>query len=220
MLMRAPMTRSFEPGGDVLARRPAGIIPLRPGTVTTAGRDLVRRRHQFYKNISYHEAGHVTVGLLCGAPIAGATILAVDGWHGRTWHAADRDEPAFSVADIVASLVPLMPTCGDDRVGIAPELVHASDQVIGLLAGVESERLFTDAPLPRTEHDEAEARLIAGLVCRQQRSVDAFIEFARAEARGLLLEHQDLAMLIAAALLERCTLTGAEIDAIITDRRR
>jgi hypothetical protein len=49
------------------------------------------------------------------------------------------------------------------RDGIAAELQRAVDQVIGLLAGLEAERLFTVAPLPGTEHDLDRA---TGLICR------------------------------------------------------
>jgi hypothetical protein len=53
--------------------------------------------------------------------------------------------------DFYAGSAPLMPGVGDDRAGIAIELVWASHQVICLLAGIEAEKFFTAAPLPGTD---------------------------------------------------------------------
>ena len=174
------------------------------------------RRSQFYRNIAIHEAGHAVVSRLLGLPVAGCTINYINGRHGLVWSdAADDLQPgAATVYDLVGALTPLMSSTGP-RDDIAVELQRAGDQVISLLAGVEAEKLFTTAPLPGTGHDLEEAKAIAGLVCRSPRSVGAFLAYARSEAIALIADHRDVALEVVDALLERSTLTGAEIDRIL-----
>jgi hypothetical protein len=138
---------------------------------------------QFDRNVAVREAAHATVSRLLGLSVAGSTIDFIDGHFGSTWTTcAALDPDAESVDDLVAGLMPLMPPLFDDRSDVAVELERTSCQVISLLAGPEAERLFCAAPLPGSEHDRVEAFMIAGLIVRSPRSVDASLEFAEAEA--------------------------------------
>jgi ATP-dependent Zn protease len=66
-----------------------------------------------------------------------------------------------------------------------------------------------------TRHDTEQARILAAFVTRSPASVDAYLAFCCAEARGILTEHTDTAIALVEALVERRTLTRAEIDAVI-----
>jgi hypothetical protein len=68
-----------------------------------------------------------------------------------------------------------------------------------------------------SEQDQQDAEQFARLMCVHPDAVDDFITYARHEARALLNEHASVVKALANALLERLTLTGAEIDAVIVD---
>ena len=99
-------------------------------------------------------------------------------------------------------------------------LLRAHHQVCGLVAGSIGEDLFTAGRLPNAEHDELEARAIASLICRLQRSIDSYITYARDEATTLLLDNRKVVLAIADELLKRKRLTGREIDETIREARR
>ena len=124
------------------------------------------------------------------------------------------DTGSGSVADLCAALTPMMPPLFDDRSDIAAELLRAHHQVVSLLAGPICEELFTGERLPG-EHDDIEAAEIGRLICRSASSLPAYLAYASAEARGLLLDHADAVHRVANALLKRRTLLGAEIDHLI-----
>jgi hypothetical protein len=108
-----------------------------------------------------------------------------------------------------------MPRLGECRDAVAVDLLRCADHAISLLAGPEAERLFTAAPLAGTEHDEEGAAAIASIFCRTTRSVDAFIAFARAEARALLIDHRAAVLALADALLHHRTIYAEQINNVI-----
>jgi hypothetical protein len=63
-----------------------------------------------------------------------------------------------------------------------------------------------------TEHDQTEARALAGLICRSPSSVDAYLAFAKTEVAALIESHCDIVQSVAAALVRYRTLTGDQID--------
>jgi hypothetical protein len=69
----------------------------------------------------------------------------------------------------------------------------------------------------RSEQDQQDAEQFARLMCVHPDAVDDFITYARHEVRALLNEHASVVKALANALLERLTLTGAEIDAVIVN---
>ena len=147
-------------------------------------------------------------------PVAGVTVeITASGHYGETW-SSDGDD-VIDTLQLVDQLSTLMPAPGEDRADIATELQRAGDLVVSLVAGIEAEKLFTTEPLPNTEHDFEEARAIAALICRSPRSVDAYLDFCRVEARALLVEHRNIVLAISDALLKHRTLDGAMIDETI-----
>jgi hypothetical protein len=60
-----------------------------------------------------------------------------------------------------------------------------------------------------------EAKSFAAIICTSVASLDAFIAYARVEARAILTDHSRVVQMLALALVERRTLDGTEIDAII-----
>jgi hypothetical protein len=110
----------------------------------------------------------------------------------------DRSD-TVETSDIVAELRRLMPGPFESRDAVAVDLLDCQDHIVSLLAGRESELLFTGQALERTGHDLDEALALATLICRSTRSVDAFIEFACTEARALLRNHADAVVVLATA---------------------
>jgi ATP-dependent Zn protease len=108
----------------------------------------------------------------------------------------------------------LLPGVGDDRADIASELLRAHHHILELLGGVEAEKLFTAEPLSGTSHDLEEASAIASLICRSPAAVNAYLDFCHVEVATLLTQHRASVLAIAAALIERRTLNGTEIDSI------
>jgi hypothetical protein len=170
-------------------------------------------RRNFDQQVAVHESGHCTVSVLLGLPVAGCTIEFARGHYGLTWARNDYLQDTETVETICAELSPLM---SNDRSDIAVELQNAGYSVISLLAGPIAEDLFCEARLPNTEHDEIEARAIAGLICRSATSVDAYIEFAKVEAVALLTDHADMVLAIAAALVAHRTLNADQIGKLLT----
>jgi hypothetical protein len=50
---------------------------------------------------------------------------------------------------------------------------------------------------------------------RSPKSIDAYVDFCRCEARAILTDHTDTVIALAAAMIERQVMTRAEIDAVI-----
>jgi hypothetical protein len=192
---------SDQPGGGELPR-------LAPSLTRTLEMD---------RRVALHEAGHILCGKAFGFPVGLATIDPCDGYAGMVRASADNSflSPEH-VAELCAKVRPLMPAIGEPRADIAEFHAHAHCRTIELLAGSESERLFhADDPPLRAEHDLQEARSFAGIICTSPTSLDAFIAYARVEARAMLADHRHVVQALALALVERRTLDGTAIDAII-----
>ena len=71
------------------------------------------------------------------------------------------------------------------------------------------------ATLRNVDHDEADAREIAALICRSPASVDRYIEFARAEAEAILSEAAESVRALAEAWRVRRTVTGDEVARLV-----
>jgi hypothetical protein len=170
------------------------------------------RRLVFDWQLAVHEAGHGVASRVCGLPVAGITILFENGHHGAVWADDDhRNDAPGETSDPVAALHGLMPKAFDSRDAVAIDLLRVADQIVGLVAGREAELQLIGRTLERTEHDIEQARCLATLLCRSPRSVDAYIEFARCEARALLCDHRTAVIALADALLLHRTLDDAEI---------
>jgi hypothetical protein len=211
-----------NPGAeDTLAAMTGVFHPFAPVPSDGGGVSMHRRRSpEMDRRISIHEAGHAAVGRLLKMPVAGSTINPVGGFCGLTWASGDLDATAPSATvDLCGQLSSLMPGIGESRDDLAVEILHTQHQILELVAGSLAEAMLCPAtpPLPGAEHDQIEARALAGLICRSVSSVDAYLEFCRVEVGALIESHRDIVQAVAAALIERRTLDGAQIDAIISD---
>ena len=108
----------------------------------------------------------------------------------------------------------------DDRSDIAGELLQTHHQVIAILAGIEAEKMIIGTAMENTGHDLDEAASISALICRSPSpaSIDAYLEYAKQEAAGLLAANASAVVAVAAALTKHRTLSGADIDSIMTGR--
>jgi hypothetical protein len=93
--------------------------------------------------------------------------------------------------------------------------MHAHASIIELVAGSVAETLFLPGKPWPAESDRAKERALASLVCSSPESVEAFIAFCRAEAAALLRPREHIVRALTAELIERRTMTGPEIDAVI-----
>jgi hypothetical protein len=176
-----------------------------------------QRSQELDFRIAVHESGHILTGRIFGFPICLATIDPGDGYSGMV--SASGDLSLLSSADRVFDLIdrvrPAMPQPGQPRFDAAEFYTHSHFRIIELLAGSEAERIVFDFEPLIARHDLEEAKSFASILCSSAESIDAFIEYARSEARALLNKHRHILLALAKELVERRTLTGAEIESII-----
>ena len=226
----AQFTTNVEPNSDrgdfipFTRDRMAAAGALRDGDASDGGRGLHvlgRRSPETDRRIAIHEAGHVVAGRALGQLVGGVTIEPGPGYSGATW-GPDSDPSRFcsseEIIETCVTLATLMPAFGEPRDDLAVDLIHTHARVVELLAGTEAERqLFTDAPPLEAPHDVAEAGAHAALICCSHVAGRAFLAYAKIEASELIRLHRHRVQAVADALVERRTLDGAEIDAVIAD---
>ena len=199
------------PGGDDAPSGRSGLSPW-PDAVTGAS----RIGHRFLRNIAYHESGHATCYRLTGMPVARVTIerVTIDGFtcEGFCWRTLEPvGGPSFE--DLCGTLHEMKLPLFDDRAEIAGELLTLHYRTVATLSGPIAEALFTTGPmLPNVDADNA--RALAEVIVRSPAAVDAYLAYAAAEGRALLLNHRDIVVALAQALMRRRTLTGTEVDQI------
>jgi hypothetical protein len=179
---------------------------------------MVERTPELDLRIARHEASHVVVGLLRGAEFGGATITAGPDYAGRVWgpQSGPSHLGAPTVDEICGTVSRQWPQIGESRTDAAPFYVHVIDRVTELLAGSVGEQIYypDDQPL-RAIDDDRQALLFASLVCSTTTSVQAFLDFARAEAWGLIQQHRHVVDALAVSLLEQRTLDAKAIHATV-----
>ena len=88
---------------------------------------------------------------------------------------------------------------------------------IELMAGRAAERmLLDDQPAPPAD-DLRQARELAMLICTSEEAIETFIAHCDVAARDLLLPYGDVVMALSIVLRIKRTLTGEEIDKLISD---
>jgi hypothetical protein len=80
---------------------------------------------------------------------------------------------------------------------------------------VAAREFLRPVPLLGAIDDNAQAAKFAHLICVSPASAEAFLGYAKAEARALLDQYRSLVLALADCLLEKRTLTGAEVDAVL-----
>jgi hypothetical protein len=167
--------------------------------------------------IAVHESGHILTGKIFNFPVGLATVDPGDGYSGMV--SANGDLSLLSserVHDLIDLVRPAMPQPGQSRIEAAEFYTHSHFRIVELLAGTEAERIMFDFEPLVARHDLDEAKSFASILCSSPESIDAFIEYGRAEARALLNKHRHILVALANELVARRTLTGVEIDEIIS----
>jgi hypothetical protein len=190
------------------------------------------RSAEYNRRCAAHEASHAVLGRALGSFIELVTIVPHGEYAGRCVRRGapsrslnlldeqkvkDQTPAAPTTADIVAVCAQIgAPEVGTPRVDLAEEITRAQTFIIELLAGSVGESImFPDlAPLP-AEHDRAEARALACVVCASPAAIDALLAYCEAEAEALIRNNLDVVEMLTDALVEKGSLIGDEVDAII-----
>jgi ATP-dependent Zn protease len=102
------------------------------------------------------------------------------------------------------------------RIESAEYYIRGLNNCIGLLGGEACEMLLhPDQPSLGAQHDFDEAKAFARITAFTSPSVSALLEYARAEAIGILSANLDIVRTLVAALVEAGQLSGTHVDEII-----
>jgi hypothetical protein len=122
------------------------------------------------------------------------------------------------IVDTCARLERLTPILGSNRVESSEYYIRSQNNVIELVAGECAELvLHPDLASLGATHDFVQADAFAKIAVAAQPAVAALIGYCRAEATALLTENRDILDALVAALVERGTLDGEQVDIIIAD---
>jgi hypothetical protein len=168
--------------------------------------------------VAQHEAAHLTVGRALGAQFGGATInenLEL-GFGGMVWGPDFKSHFAGETStSTIEKITKLMPRDGDARDDVGEIHAHVWARTVELAAASEQEKLKFGDAWPATD-DRKQERALAALIFSSPEAQEAFISACAAEARAILRRHADVVDALAAALVERRTLDGAQIDSTIS----
>jgi hypothetical protein len=162
------------------------------------------------RRVALHEAGHCVVAIAHGRRIRSVTVVAGSDYAGKM---SEEETP-----EMMKALLDFLSG------GRAPAEVEACARkhVVGYMAGTVSEWLmcpresWTSDRHRTASSDLKLARLFATAIAGDDS--EALLSAAREEARDILAANRHLVSAIADALIERGTLTGAEIEIILKDR--
>jgi hypothetical protein len=191
------------------------------------------RSPEYNRRCAAHECGHAIVGRALGSVIELVTIVPDGEYAGkcvrrgapsRSLNLLDEQKvreqtpTALATADIVAVCAQIgAPELGAPRVDLAEEITRSQTNIIECLAGSVAERvMFPDLPPLPAEHDRAEARALASVVCASPTAIDAMLAYADAEAKALIEANLDIVEALTDALVAEGTLSGDEVDVIIS----
>jgi hypothetical protein len=129
----------------------------------------------------------------------------------------DPEAKTEEIVDICSRLEGLMPEIGSGRVESAEFYARAQVSIIELVAGEVAELiLHPDHPSLGAKHDFVEAHAFARVACAASPAVAALIEYCEAEAAALIRENIEIVQALVEALIETGSLSGDQIDAIIS----
>lgn len=205
------------------AASPATAVAGEGRTYPVPGRDELRNRR-----IAGHEIGHAVCARALGSVVHFVTIipdLGPDGYEGRCVRSGppsqlnldQGEEPVtHDVVDISAICERLVPEIGTGRVEYAEGLIRAQTLCVELMAGRAAERVLhpDHLPLP-AEHDQVEAAALARVACATPDAVSSMLAYCESEAEALIRANLHVVSALVDAIIERGTLDGTEVDAII-----
>jgi hypothetical protein len=190
----------FHRGIDDDGRSPTGLA-------CRESREAGRSKADDWR-IAVHEAGHVLIHRIYGNEVS-VTIVPDAECSGKTWWPEGVDAAALDNC-IAGGITGYR---NDDINGVF-SIVQQS--VIALMAGGAAEMaLLGDHPPKYIGSDIPNASHFARMVCSNTASVVAFIEHGYQESLALVEQYKTVVAAIAQALIDKNTLTNAEIDAVI-----
>jgi hypothetical protein len=185
------------------------------------GRDELRNLR-----IAGHEIGHAFVSRALGDIVHEVTIIPNRGFEGRCIRSGPITELTLAengpdkteqIVDICARLERLTPELGCARVESSEFYIRSQNNITELVAAECAELiLHPDLPSLGAVHDFVEANAFAKVAVAAQPAVIALVEYCRAEATALLTANIDIVNALVEALIESGTLSGAQIDEIIS----
>jgi hypothetical protein len=167
-----------------------------------------------------HEAGHIVVARYLGLPVASATVLANAHFHGIVLGPegdpnASPEQLAKAAEALCAQAAAIMPSPGEDLVEAASWLVHVTSRCAELLAGFVVEKLGGYAGKNEPQSTDLQLARIYAASCHAPAAVEAFLEYCRAVAASILVDHFGALKAVAQALDASGMMTGAELDVVI-----
>jgi hypothetical protein len=176
------------------------------------------------RRIASHEAGHIVIARSIDAPVALATIEGGRDYDGIVWGTVAMAKDATSlevsrraVEKRCAQLAGIMPDLGESKTCVANVIALALDGIIELVAGFEAEEIIVGgaAKAATASGDYQTAWHLGQMICGSASSVPFLIDFARSEARSILLRQKPVLEAVTDALLEHRTLDGDRLDQVI-----
>jgi hypothetical protein len=215
------------PGGDVMdiAARPAysdNAPDACPGVYPVPGRSPEMNRR-----IAAHECGHCLAARALGTNVHFVSIIRDGKYEGVCVRSGPTSEHAFS-SDLETKTNNILSLCerlqrlsppelGSARVADSEYYVRLQCNLIELVAAECAELiLHPDLPPLGAANDLAEAHAVAGIAVAGQPAVASLLSYCRAEAQALLQGNVDILRALVEALIDRGTLTGDQVDAVIS----
>jgi hypothetical protein len=139
------------------------------------------------------------------------------GFSGRCWGVNFESRFASSESmSIIEQLNGLMPQDGESGDDVAQVHLNVRRRIVELAAGTVAEELFLPGePWPAAD-DRRQERELASLITSSRESREAYIAACRVEVRSILQRYDNVVRSLAAELLQRRTMTGEEIDMVIS----
>ena len=179
--------------------------------------------------IAGHEIGHAFVSRALGDTVHAVTIIpdrGPNGFEGRCIRSGPISELTLTdchqsqteeILSICERLEKLTPELGCARVESSEYYIRAQNNITELVAAECAELiLHPDLPALGAVHDFVEADAFARVAVAAQPAVTSLVEYCRAEATALLTANIDIVNALVEALIESGTLSGAQIDEIIS----
>jgi hypothetical protein len=111
----------------------------------------------------------------------------------------------------------LNPEIGSTRIDNSEYLVRSQVNITELVAGQCAELiLHPELPALGAAHDHIEAAAFGRITVAAQPAVAALLKYCEAEATALIRENITIVRALVEALIERGTLSGEQVDAIIS----
>ncbi|CCE00661.1 hypothetical protein [Bradyrhizobium sp. STM 3809] len=178
---------------------------------------------RFYEDdarVAIHEAGHAVCARLLGNPLGGVTVQPTKTSDGLCWGVGHEEafaEGRGDASDVREVLAEAMPKAGEQIESVSDVFANVYSHCIELMAGCVAETMLLGEQGVGGADDLRQARELALLFCMSEEAVESFVQHCRLAARDMLMPYGDVVMALSVVLRIKRTLSGAEIDKIISD---